>query len=66
MVGKVPLLGYYWYTVLFYVYYVVLYRILLRFQDGFYEGELMNGKRGLVPSNFVEKVPGEYNNTPFL
>ena len=28
------------------------------FQDGFYEGELMSGKHGLVPSNFIEKVPG--------
>jgi len=28
-------------------------------QDGFYEGELMNGKRGLVPSNFIERVPGK-------
>ncbi|KAM9331723.1 peripheral-type benzodiazepine receptor-associated protein 1 [Pholidichthys leucotaenia] len=24
--------------------------------DGFYEGELMDGQRGLVPSNFVERV----------
>ncbi|XP_075052698.1 peripheral-type benzodiazepine receptor-associated protein 1 isoform X3 [Mixophyes fleayi] len=38
--------------------------------DGFYEGELMDGRRGLVPSNFVERVsdddliafhPGETN-----
>jgi len=29
------------------------------FQDGFYEGELMSGKHGLVPSNFIEKVPGK-------
>ncbi|KAM5179828.1 RIMS-binding protein 2-like isoform 2-T2 [Mantella aurantiaca] len=32
--------------------------------DGFYEGELMDGRRGLVPSNFVERVsddPGEAN-----
>ncbi|XP_063812276.1 peripheral-type benzodiazepine receptor-associated protein 1 isoform X3 [Pseudophryne corroboree] len=38
--------------------------------DGFYEGELMDGRRGLVPSNFVERVsdddliachPGEIN-----
>jgi len=34
---------------------VVLNAVL---KDGFYEGELMNGKRGLVPSNFIEKVPG--------
>ncbi|XP_026183675.1 peripheral-type benzodiazepine receptor-associated protein 1 isoform X7 [Mastacembelus armatus] len=25
-------------------------------EDGFYEGELMDGRRGLVPSNFVERV----------
>ncbi|XP_029555418.1 RIMS-binding protein 2 isoform X3 [Salmo trutta] len=24
--------------------------------DGFYEGELMDGRRGLVPSNFVERI----------
>lgn len=30
------------------------------FQDGFYEGELMTGKHGLVPSNFIEKVPGKW------
>ncbi|XP_029469397.1 peripheral-type benzodiazepine receptor-associated protein 1 [Rhinatrema bivittatum] len=24
--------------------------------DGFYEGELMDGRRGLVPSNFIEQV----------
>nr|XP_037849276.1 peripheral-type benzodiazepine receptor-associated protein 1 isoform X10 [Chlorocebus sabaeus] len=25
-------------------------------EDGFFEGELMDGRRGLVPSNFVERV----------
>ncbi len=25
-------------------------------EDGFFMGELLNGRRGLVPSNFVEKV----------
>ncbi|XP_043910787.1 peripheral-type benzodiazepine receptor-associated protein 1-like [Protopterus annectens] len=25
-------------------------------EDGFYEGELMDGRRGLVPSNFIERV----------
>ena len=25
-------------------------------KDGFYVGELMNGERGLVPSNFVERI----------
>ncbi|XP_032236492.2 peripheral-type benzodiazepine receptor-associated protein 1 isoform X2 [Nematostella vectensis] len=28
-------------------------------EDGFYVGELMDGQRGLVPSNFVEKVADE-------
>lgn len=28
-------------------------------QDGFYTGELLDGRRGLVPSNFIEKVTGE-------
>ncbi|KAJ8403850.1 hypothetical protein AAFF_G00347180 [Aldrovandia affinis] len=28
-------------------------------EDGFYEGELMDGRRGLVPSNFVELVSGD-------
>lgn len=28
-------------------------------EDGFYKGELMNGRTGLVPSNFVEIVPEE-------
>ncbi|KAL6046620.1 hypothetical protein STEG23_017526 [Scotinomys teguina] len=27
-------------------------------EDGFYEGELMNGQRGLVPSNLVEQISG--------
>ncbi|XP_073421901.1 peripheral-type benzodiazepine receptor-associated protein 1 isoform X2 [Dendrobates tinctorius] len=27
--------------------------------DGFYEGELMDGRRGLVPSNFVERVSND-------
>ncbi|XP_041350293.1 RIMS-binding protein 2-like isoform X4 [Gigantopelta aegis] len=29
-------------------------------EDGFYEGELIHGKRGLVPSNFIEKVSDEH------
>ena len=33
--------------------------ISIDIQDGFFEGELMDGRRGLVPSNFVEKVPGK-------
>ncbi|KAJ8368364.1 hypothetical protein SKAU_G00083920 [Synaphobranchus kaupii] len=28
--------------------------------DGFYEGELMDGRRGLVPSNFVELVSADH------
>ncbi|ESO02429.1 hypothetical protein HELRODRAFT_188705 [Helobdella robusta] len=28
-------------------------------EDGYYEGELMDGKKGLVPSNYVEKVPDD-------
>ena len=28
-------------------------------EDGFYDGELLDGRRGLVPSNFVEKLEGE-------
>ncbi len=31
-------------------------------EDGFYTGELLNGQRGLVPSNFVERVQIEKNN----
>nr|XP_056715037.1 RIMS-binding protein 3A-like [Euleptes europaea] len=27
-------------------------------EDGFYEGELMDGRRGMVPSNMVEEVAG--------
>ncbi|OQR69342.1 RIMS-binding protein 2-like [Tropilaelaps mercedesae] len=28
-------------------------------EDGFYNGELLDGQRGLVPSNFIEKLTGE-------
>uniref|UniRef100_H2XSE4 SH3 domain-containing protein n=3 Tax=Ciona intestinalis TaxID=7719 RepID=H2XSE4_CIOIN len=28
-------------------------------EDGFFEGELMSGQRGLVPSNFLEPVPDD-------
>jgi len=34
-------------------------------QDGFFDGELMDGRRGLVPSNFIQKVPGICSNTLF-
>ena len=27
-------------------------------EDGFYEGELMDGRRGLVPSNFIQPLSG--------
>ena len=36
-----------------------LIRGLSSSQDGFFVGELMSGQRGLVPSNFVEKVAGK-------
>lgn len=29
------------------------------YQDGFFDGELLDGRRGLVPSNFVEKLIGD-------
>ena len=32
---------------------------LSMFQDGFFDGELVTGRRGLVPSNFLEKVAGK-------
>ncbi|KAG8236803.1 hypothetical protein J437_LFUL014069 [Ladona fulva] len=28
-------------------------------EDGFFDGELLDGRRGLVPSNFVQKLVGE-------
>lgn len=28
-------------------------------QDGFFDGELLDGRRGLVPSNYVEKLVGD-------
>lgn len=31
----------------------------LSFQDGFFDGELLDGRRGLVPSNFVQKLVGD-------
>ena len=31
-------------------------------EDGFYFGEL-NGKRGLVPSNFLQHIPQKYLNS---
>ncbi|XP_076801089.1 peripheral-type benzodiazepine receptor-associated protein 1-like isoform X2 [Clavelina lepadiformis] len=32
--------------------------------DGFYQGELMNGRRGLVPSNFLEVIDDSPNDLP--
>ena len=32
---------------------------LLYGQDGFYEGELLDGRKGLVPSNFIQRLQGE-------
>lgn len=29
------------------------------FQDGFCDGELLDGRRGLVPSNFIQKLVGD-------
>lgn len=29
-------------------------------EDGFYNGELLDGQRGLVPSNFIEKLTGKF------
>ncbi|CAG5133587.1 unnamed protein product [Candidula unifasciata] len=29
-------------------------------EDGFFDGELIDGRQGLVPSNFIEKVEGKY------
>lgn len=31
-------------------------------EDGFYNGELLDGQRGLVPSNFIEKLTGKWKN----
>lgn len=31
-------------------------------EDGFYMGELLSGRRGLVPSNFIEKISIDHNN----
>ena len=28
-------------------------------QDGFFDGELLDGRRGLVPSNFIQKLVGD-------
>ncbi|XP_045028907.1 uncharacterized protein LOC116921277 isoform X4 [Daphnia magna] len=28
-------------------------------EDGFYEGELLDGRKGLVPSNFIQRLQGE-------
>ncbi len=32
---------------------------ILLLQDGFYDGEMMDGRQGLVPSNFIEEIPGK-------
>ena len=29
-------------------------------QDGFFDGEILDGRKGLVPSNFVERLEGEH------
>lgn len=28
-------------------------------QDGFFDGELLDGRRGLIPSNFIQRLQGE-------
>ena len=33
--------------------------LLFCMKDGFFDGELLDGRRGLVPSNFVQKLVGE-------
>ena len=40
--------------------YLQCFDVILVFilQDGFFDGELIDGRRGLVPSNFIEKVAG--------
>ena len=30
--------------------------------DGFYHGQLMSGESGMVPSNFIERVPDDEGN----
>lgn len=32
---------------------------MILFQDGFLDGELLDGRRGLVPSNYVERLVGD-------
>jgi hypothetical protein len=32
---------------------------LLFLQDGFLDGELLDGRKGLVPSNYVERLVGD-------
>ena len=29
-------------------------------QDGFFDGEILDGRKGLVPSNFIERLEGEH------
>lgn len=38
----------------------VHYWLIFVWQDGFFEGELIDGRRGLVPSNFIDRVSGKY------
>ena len=33
--------------------------LLFCMKDGFFDGELLDGRRGLVPSNFIQKLVGE-------
>ena len=34
-------------------------KMYVYFQDGFYDGELVDGRRGLVPGNYIQKLVGE-------
>ena len=33
--------------------------MVLKRQDGFFDGELLDGRRGLIPSNFIQRLQGE-------
>jgi hypothetical protein len=37
----------------------VHFSVLCFMKDGFFDGELLDGRRGLVPSNFIQKLVGD-------
>lgn len=39
--------------------YVPFSVFLFFMKDGFFDGELLDGRHGLVPSNFIQKLVGE-------